>query len=60
MDNKNEKAKFVQRNVSLDQESYKVIEDLANELMLGQRGFSAALRIIIQVYAESKNKVKVA
>jgi hypothetical protein len=46
------KEKLITRTITLTQKDIDTIWDFADEKELGDRGFSAAIRIIIQEWAE--------
>ena len=47
---------LVTKNVTLDKESDDAVEQVREDLHLGTRGYSAALRIIIREWAEKKQE----
>jgi hypothetical protein len=51
-------SKLILRNVSLEQEDYKIVRQVAEENGFGAKGFSAALRFIIRTF-DRNERVKI-
>jgi len=49
-------VRYVQRMVNLQKVDYEIVREYAAELGLGQKGFSAALRLILRDWAKRTNR----